>query len=219
MLIVDLLAFGLAMVTATLLPILAMLLLTLIAMGAWLLRIPSELTGLPTALFILGGFAIFFLVAASWACRRLRERAGTRAPNLFGNITDPGKSLGSTSSVVGHDAVSAAHHGDAAVAAWESICGIWSRVVAGHFASRHERRSSRSTCSRRSGLFRVLALEHAWHFQHFDPTRATLPLIWYLGFYALFTIFPFHFPSEVCGKNCRRGRRGAGWTVAFLPGV
>src|SRR4029434_108520 len=67
-LIVDLLVFGLALATGRLLPILAMPLLTLIAMGGWLLRIPSELTGLPTGLFMLGGFAVFFLVAASWAC-------------------------------------------------------------------------------------------------------------------------------------------------------
>src|SRR5207249_9366881 len=88
-LIVDLLAIVLALVTATLLPILAVLLLTLIAMGAWLLRIPNELTGLPTSLFILAAFAIFFMVAASWASRR-SITAGTRAPKLFGDITDPG---------------------------------------------------------------------------------------------------------------------------------
>src|SRR6266480_2721779 len=70
-LIIDLLAIVLALATATLLPILAVLLLTLIAIGGWLLRIPTELTGLPTALFILGGFAVFFLVATSRACRRL----------------------------------------------------------------------------------------------------------------------------------------------------
>src|SRR5205809_7939639 len=72
-LIIDLLSIVLALATATLLPILAVLLLTLIAIGGWLLRIPTELTGLPTALFILGGFAVFFLAAASWACRRLTK--------------------------------------------------------------------------------------------------------------------------------------------------
>src|SRR5882762_5353609 len=88
-LIVDLLAFGLVLATGRLLPIFAMLLLTLIAIGGCLLRIPSELIGLPTALCILGGFAIFFLIGASWACRRF-VKEGTRAPKLFGSITDPG---------------------------------------------------------------------------------------------------------------------------------
>src|SRR5258708_6658784 len=80
-LIVDVLAIGLAIATATLLPMIAVLVLTLVAVGAWLLRIPTELTGLPTALLILACFAIFFFVAVSWACRRLIAPA-TRAPNL-----------------------------------------------------------------------------------------------------------------------------------------
>src|SRR5204862_6688825 len=91
-LIVDLLALVLAVMAATLLPILAVLLLTLLALGAWLFHIPSELTGLATALFLLGGFAIFFLVAAAWACRRLLAASGAataHAPSLFGNIADP----------------------------------------------------------------------------------------------------------------------------------
>src|SRR5881398_1763704 len=88
-LIIDLLAIVLALATATLLPILAVLLLTLIAIGGWLLRIPTELTGLPTALFILGGFAVFFLVTTSRACRRLTT-TGIHTPKLFGDITDPG---------------------------------------------------------------------------------------------------------------------------------
>jgi uncharacterized membrane protein len=87
-LVIDVLAIGLAIATATLLPVIAVLVLTLVAVGAWLLRIPTELTGLPTALLILACFAIFFFVAVSWACRRL-IKPGARAPNLFGNITDP----------------------------------------------------------------------------------------------------------------------------------
>ena len=47
----------------------------------------------------------------------------------------------------------------------------------------------------------MLGLEHAWHFQHFDPTHAPVPLIWYLGFYALFTIFPFVFHKRFAGKT------------------
>src|SRR5213075_2749669 len=87
-LIIDVLAIGLAIATATLLPVIAILVLTLVAVGAWLVRIPTELTGLPTALLILACFAIFFFVAVSWACRRLIT-PGAREPNLFGKITDP----------------------------------------------------------------------------------------------------------------------------------
>jgi uncharacterized membrane protein len=50
-------------------------------------------------------------------------------------------------------------------------------------------------------LISVLGLEHAWHFQHFDPANATLPLMWYVGFYALFTIFPFVFHQRFAVKT------------------
>jgi uncharacterized membrane protein len=60
-------------------------------------------------------------------------------------------------------------------------------------------------------LVSVLGLEHAWHFEHFDPTRAMLPLIWYLGFYALFTIYPFVFHKRFTGKILP-------WATAALAG-
>src|SRR5206468_533146 len=60
-------------------------------------------------------------------------------------------------------------------------------------------------------LVSVLALEHAWHFQHFDPARATLPLLWYLGFYALFTAFPFIFHRRFTEKTVP-------WATAALAG-
>jgi hypothetical protein len=198
-LIVDLLAIVLALATATLLPILAVLLLTLIAIGAWLLRIPTELTGLPTALFILGGFSIFFLLAASWASRRLM-RAEPHAPRLFGDITDAGNlsvqlpalsaalpflllimvtlrlPLANPSPVFG-----------LALLLIILLLGISELFSLGVLPA--------------VALVSVLALEHAWHFQHFDPTRASLPLLWYLGFYALFTVFPFIFHRRFAEKT------------------
>src|SRR6058998_1622272 len=192
-LIVDLLAIVLALTTATLLPILGVLLLTLVTMGAWLCRIPSELTGLPIALCLLGGFAIFFLLAASWASRRLvASGAVTRAPNLFGNIVDPVNlsvqlpalsatlpflllimvtlrlPLANPSPVFG-----------LALLLIILLLGMSELFSFGVLPA--------------VALVSVLALEHAWHFQHFDPARASLPLLWYLGFYALFTAFPFIF--------------------------
>jgi Predicted membrane protein len=50
------------------------------------------------------------------------------------------------------------------------------------------------------GLACVLALEHAWHFQHFDPTRATLPLTWYLGFTPCSRSFLSFFHGNLRGK-------------------
>ena len=212
-LIVDLLALVLAVMTATLLPILAVLLLTLLAMGAWLFRIPSELTGLPTALLLLGGFAIFFLVAAAWACRRLLTPTGTapaRAPNLFGNIADPANlsvqlpalsatlpflllimvtlrlPLANPSAVFGLALL--------LIVLLLGMTEIFSLDVLPAV-----------------GLVSVLALEHAWHFRHFDPAHAGLPLIWYLVFYAAFSVFPFIFHQRFAGKTTP-------WATAALAG-
>src|SRR5438105_5005979 len=60
-------------------------------------------------------------------------------------------------------------------------------------------------------LVSVFTLEHAWHFEHFDPAHATLPLVWYLGFYALFTIFPFIFQHKFASKTVP-------WAAAALAG-
>ncbi len=210
-LIVDFLAIVLALTAATVLPIVAVLVLTFVAMGAWLCRIPSELTGLPTALYLLGGFAIFFLVAATWACRRsIAPGTASRTPNLFGNINDPANlsvqvpalsatlpflllimvtlrlPLANPSPVFGLALV--------LVILLLGMSEIFSLDLLPVVA-----------------LISVLALEHAWHFEHFDPTRATLPLIWYLGFYALFTVVPFIFHQKLAGKS-------APWTTAALAG-
>src|SRR5882762_5290668 len=208
-LIIDVLAISLGIATATLLPVIAVLVLTLVAVGAWLLRIPTELTGLSTALLILACFAIFFFVAVSWACRRLIAPA-TRTPNLFGNITDPANlsvqlpalsatlpflllimvalqlPLANPSPVFGL--------GLLLVILLLGMSEIFSLDLLPAVA-----------------LGSVLGLEHAWHFEHFDPTRATLPLIWYLGFYALFTIFPFVFHKRFAGKTVP-------WATAALAG-
>src|SRR5881227_2086391 len=208
-LIVDLLAFGLTLATGRLVPILAMLLLTLIAVGGWLLRIPSELTGLPTALCILGGFGIFFLVAASWTCRHL-VKEGTRAPKLFGNITDPGNLS------VQLPALSAAMPFLLLIMVTlrsplvnpSPVFGLALLLVILLLGMSEILLLEALPVV---GLACVLALEHAWHFQHFDPTRATLPLTWYLGFYALFTIFPFIFHRKFADKT-------APWAAAALAG-
>src|SRR6185437_7764635 len=47
------------------------------------------------------------------------------------------------------------------------------------------------------GLVSVVALECAWHFNHFARTigliMPSLPLAWYLVFFAIFAVFPFLF--------------------------
>ena len=207
--IIDILAIGLAIVTATLLPVIAVLVLTLVAVGALLLRIPTELTGLPTALLLLACFAIFFFIAVGWACRRL-VAPGTAAPKLFGNITDPTNlsvqlpTLSATLPFLLLIMVAL----QLPLANPSPVFGLALLLVIlllgmSEIFSLDLLPAIALVC--------VLGLEHAWHLEHFDPAHATLPLIWYLGFYALFTIFPFVFHQRFAGKTVP-------WATAALAG-
>jgi Predicted membrane protein (DUF2339) len=194
-LIVDLVAIVLALATATLLPVIAVLVLTLVVVGVWLWRVPSELAGLPTALFILAGFAVFFFVATSWAARRAKPGAkfamqlpalSATLPFLLLIMVTLRLPLANPSPVFGLALL--------LLILLLGISAVFSLDLLPAVA-----------------LVCVLALEHAWHFEHFDPTRGMLPLIWYLGFYALFTMFPFIFHQKFANKT-------APWATAALAG-
>ena len=194
-LVVDFVAIVLAIATATLLPVVAVLVLTLVAVGTLVWRIPSELTGLPNALCLLGGFAIFFFVATNWAARRAKPRGNfaTQQPTLSATLpflllimVTLRLPLANPSSVFGLALVLAI--------LLFSMTRFFSLDLLPAVA-----------------LVSVLTLEHAWHFEHFDPAHATLPLVWYLGFYALFTIFPFIFQHKFASKTVP-------WAAAALAG-
>jgi len=194
-LIVDFVAIVLAIATATLLPVVAVLVLTLVAVGSLFWRIPSELTGLPNALCLLGGFAIFFFVATNWAARRAKPRGNfaTQLPTLSATLpflllimVTLRLPLANPSPVFGLALVLAI--------LLLSMTRFFSLDLLPAVA-----------------LVSVLTLEHAWHFEHFDPAHATLPLVWYLGFYALFTIFPFIFQHKFASKTVP-------WAAAALAG-
>src|SRR5437868_245659 len=208
-LIVDLLAVALVVRTATLLPILVVLVLTFIAMAAWLCRIPQELTGLPTSLCLLGGFAIFFVIAANCSARRLTA-AGTRVPNLFGSITEP-PNLSVQIPVLSATLPFLLLIMVTMRLPLEDPSPVFSLALLLVILLLGTSAILSLDVLPAIALVFVLALEHAWHFDHFDPKHATLPLVWYLGFYALFTIFPFIFHRKFAGKTVP-------WAAAALAG-
>src|SRR5207253_5523535 len=82
---VDVIALLAAAMTGIIAAVGIVLVLTLVALGAWILQIPPALTGLSTSLFLLAGFSIFFVAAAAWVSRRVpqTEKPG-EAENIFG---------------------------------------------------------------------------------------------------------------------------------------
>src|SRR5207244_11822314 len=209
-LIVDLLAIVVAAATATLLPVVAVLVLTLATLGAFIARIPDELTGLPTALLLLGGFAVLFLLAPTLASRRLPHQTGTRTPSFFGDISDPANlsiQLPALSATVPFlllvmVTLRLPLSNPSAVFALAFLLVILLLGMSTIFSL---------DLLPAIGLVSVLALEHAWHLQHFNPARATFPLLWYLGFYTVFSIFPFLFHRKLAPQS-------APLATAALPG-
>ena len=88
-LLLDLLAIGLAVLTGSLLSVLAVLVLTLGASGALILRIPVNLAGLSFSLLVLGGFALFFCGVGLWLARRFRAGLPKEGRQSGGDFAAP----------------------------------------------------------------------------------------------------------------------------------
>src|SRR5438105_9226376 len=70
---VDVIALLASAMTGMLAAVAIVLVLTLVALGAWMLQIPPVLTGFSSSLFLLAGFSIFFVAAAAWLSRRVPQ--------------------------------------------------------------------------------------------------------------------------------------------------
>jgi uncharacterized membrane protein len=214
-LLVDLLAIVLAVLTATLLPVLAVLLLTLAATGALIFKIPADLTGLPTSFWLLGAFAVFFVVATAWLARKFKPDVFKSGLNLAGdlNTNETMAALLPASSVVLPFLLLVMATLRLPLANPSPVFGLalllvvlllgltkifsfeWMPLV---------------------GLISTFAVECAWHFNRFDPANPNLiapPMLlgWYLIIFAAFAVFPFVFLKKFADKTFP-------WAAAALAG-
>ncbi len=207
---VDLLAIVLAVGTGTLIAVVAVLVLTFVVLGSWIFKIPADAAGLFPSLFLLGGFSVFFFAVSAWATRHLLRRTGqTNAQaNLWGDLGNPANlslQLPALSAVLPFALLImvtlrlnlASPSGIFALSALLVLLllGMTRLLTLQALAA--------------VGLLSVLTLEHAWQGQHFDLTNTPIPLTWYLGFAALFLIFPFIFHKHFQNRTVV-------WAVAAL---
>lgn len=209
-LLVDVLAIGLAVLTLSLLPVLAVLLLTLAATGSLIFKIPATLTGLPTSFFLLGAFAVFFVAVSVWLARKSKFATLTAGAKFGGDLADP-RNLALQLPVISAvlpflllimatlrlQLTNPSPIFGLALLLVVLVLGVtklfsldWLPAI---------------------GLVSVVALECAWHFHHFTRDNATTPLIWYFVFFAVFAGFPFLFLKEFSGK-------AVPWAVAAMAG-
>jgi uncharacterized membrane protein len=217
-LLIDVLAVGLAILTASVASISLVLVLTVVATAAWLIRIPArDLTDLPALLAVIGGFAVFFYAIGLWA------RRGFQGAQERGWASLPVG--GALNSVFGDSSAALA----AEVPALSAILPFLLLIMA----------VGRLPLSNPSPVFGlamflivlliglalvskldvlvpvslgcVLALQYVWHEQRFSPEAPWAALGWYSAFYAVYTVFPFVFQARLANRNLP-------WAVAALSG-
>jgi uncharacterized membrane protein len=195
-LLVDMLAIGIAVATASLLPVIVVLLLTLGATGGLISKVPETLTGLPDSFILIGAFAVFFFIVGVWLIRKYSPDAfktGLRFGEDLGNPADVAAVLPACSVVLPFlllimvtlrlPLTNPSPVFGLALLLVVLLLGVtkllsldWMPAV---------------------GLASVAALEYAWHFDRFEHTigldsEGHSPN-WYLLFFAIFAVFPFLF--------------------------
>jgi uncharacterized membrane protein len=195
-LLVDVLAIGLAVMTASIVPVVIVLLLTLGATGALILKIPETLTGLPTSFFLLGAFAVFFFAVSVWLIRKYSPdvfKTGLRFGEDLTNPADVAAVLPACSAVLPFlllimatlrlPLTNPSPVFGLALLLVALLLGVTKLLSLDWMPA--------------IGLVCVTALECAWHFNHFERTigliMPSLSLTWYLVFLAVFALFPFLF--------------------------
>jgi uncharacterized membrane protein len=209
-LMIDVVAIGLAVFTFSLLPVLAVLLLTIAATGGLLAKIPPSLDGLSWFLIVLGAFSVFFVGVGLWLTRRFKPealRGNVKFGNNLGEAGDLAASLPALSAILPFLLLIMAMqrlalHNPSPVFGLALLLVVMLLGVTRLFSI---------DWMPAVALGCVVALEASWHFSHFNPAQPEAALIWYLLFLAVFTLFPFLFARQF-------GARVVPWAVAALAG-
>ncbi len=241
-LLVDLLAIGLAMLTASLVAVGAVLLLTLVATGVWIFHIPATVSATPSLLFVIGGFAVLFFAAGIFLARKLGDRfaAAAGSPPLLAGWGDPRAQIPALSALLPFILLimMTARLPLANPSPVFGLALLLVVLVLGLTAilTRHagelraadsgeppvtsDGPSAGSERPAMSGvewlpacaLVGVAGLEYAWRARHLAIDAPAIPLAWYLAFYAIFTAYPLVFRRQFAACT-------GPWAVAALGGV
>lgn len=215
-LLIDLLAIGVAVLAGSAAVILAVLLLTGLATGVWLLRLPNaDLSALPELLVVIGGFALFFFIAGLLARPRILAMLGDSAADDQAG-TGLRRNLGQNDLAEQLPAVSA-------ILPFLLLIMVSARLplfnpspIFGLAMLLIVLLLGLALIAKVDALVPVsiacvMALQYLWHADHFRPELAWVPLAWSVAFYAVFTLFPFLFRTQL-------QERILPWAVSALAG-
>jgi len=202
-LIADLLVIALAVVTGAVIPVLASLVLTMFVAAMWLFRVPVHGDSLMPFLGVITGFSAIFAATGKWLFRESATAGDGKLPPLPAALVLPVASAAlpfallvlalSRLPVANPSPVFGVALLMTALLAGLAIIGKQGPLVLAALAG-------------------TLAVEGVWHLHHFNADSPSIALSWYLGFYALFLVFPFVFRKAVAGES-------APWIASALSGV
>lgn len=213
-LVIDVVAVGLAVVTASMVGILLALVVTAGVALVWLLRIPPDLAGLPAMLGVITGMAAFFTAAGIFLDPKIRARKPTSGANdetEFLLSGWPGDELRQQIPAL------------SAILPFLLLVLVTARLplkdptpvfgVALLFVGLllGLTRFLRLTWLPVVGLGCAFLLEYAWHVLHLTGANPVRALGWYLVFYAVFSFYPFLFHRG-------DGSKGMPWIAAAASG-
>ena len=206
-LVINLLAIGLAILTASLVAILGVFFLTVVVTGFWILRLPAALPNVPFVLLVIGGFALLFLVALVFAARMIFSKLPVPDPGSPSTTSLPRARQAGPWPVLTPDKFREL----ASLAAMLPFLLLTLVVL-------RLRLDNPSPVFALAGLLLVLLLalvrfsgidllaavallslillEYSWHSLSFTPGYAGVAVGWYLGFSTAFLAFPFIFQSR-----------------------
>ncbi|MCX6876361.1 MAG: DUF2339 domain-containing protein [Verrucomicrobia bacterium] len=206
-LLLDLLVMVLAVSTGAMLPVIASLLLTLVLAAAWLSQAPVQMNALTPFLFIIIGCSAVFTVAGRWLVGKpaLATGAEDGKPSLDQQVAEALPMLSGTLPF----ALLMLAIVQLPIANPSPVFGVGLLLVLLLLGLALLKRQSALVPT---ALACILAVEFVWHGHRFNPDFPNIPLGWYLGFYALFLVFPFVF-HQVCAA------RVWPWIASAVAGV
>ncbi|MFZ5571474.1 MAG: DUF2339 domain-containing protein [Thermodesulfobacteriota bacterium] len=214
-LVLNALAVMLALATAAISGILAVLLITAALIFFWVAAIPVWVAGLWEMLVVVGAFAAFFLGVSAWILRRagrpateVQMEAGATFPFRRSRFSvDLSRQIPAVSALLPFlllimVTLKQTLADPSPVFGLALLLGILLYGIVLTWQA-----DSLAVV----GLLGVVCLEQAWFANGFTPERAALPLAWLVAFYALFSGFPFGFQKRMAG-------RVVPWAAAALAG-
>jgi uncharacterized membrane protein len=195
-LLIDAIAIGLAIMTASIAGILLVLVVTAGVALFWVLRIPADLAGLPEMLVVIGGMAVVFTVAGIFAGKKILARKQSSGVDVEAGFFPPGwqsvdvqQQIPALSSILPFLlllVVTAKLPLANPTPVFGLALGLTGLLLG-------LTRWFNLSWLPAIGLGCTFLLEHAWHFRHFTGADPGLALGWYLIFYAVFALYPFLF--------------------------